>query len=117
MMLAVVDDDQYVGSALKRLLRVSGHDVLVFRSAEDFLAQQVHADCVIMDIQLPGISGLELEARMRGAGAVTPVVFITALHDAATCEVLQQTGMPCLRKPFDEERLLDAIARATGKDT
>ena len=116
MLLAVVDDDQYVRNALKRLLQASGHDVVVYCSAEDFLAQQVHADCVILDIQLPGMSGLELESRMRGAGSVTPVVFITALHDAATCEVLQRTGMPWLRKPFDEERLLDAIAKATGKD-
>ena len=110
--LAVVDDDLHVRSALKRLLCSCGHEVIVFSSAEDFLARQVDADCMILDLQLPGIGGLDLEARMRGAGSVTPIVFITALDDTMTREAILRTGMPWLRKPFDEEGLLNAIARA-----
>ena len=71
LVLAVVDDDPDVRSALRRLLRSHGHDVHAFESAEAYLAADCRADCAILDIQLPGLSGLDLEGRLREAGSGT----------------------------------------------
>src|SRR5688572_25759470 len=86
LVLAVVDDDPDVRRALLRLLRSHGHNVHLFVSAEAYLAGQCRPDCVIIDIHLPGINGLELAARMRRTGCEIPVVFITAHDDRATCD-------------------------------
>jgi FixJ family two-component response regulator len=114
LVLAVVDDDPDVRGALQRLLRSHGHDVHVFASAEDYLSDDCRPDCAILDIQLPGISGLDLATCLRREGRGTPVVFITAHDDRATQEAIRLTCMQSLRKPFDDEVLLDAIARATN---
>jgi FixJ family two-component response regulator len=113
--LAVIDDDSGVRIALRRLLAASGHDVQVFSSAEDFLARGTNPDCVILDVQLPGLSGFELEEQMRVSGSATPVVFITAHDSFAAREAFRRTRRPWVRKPFDHDRLLDAIAEATGE--
>jgi FixJ family two-component response regulator len=113
LVLAVIDDDRDIRSAVGRLLRSCGHDVHAFESGEAYLAMNCEADCAILDIHLPGISGLELEARLRLEGRGIPVVFITARDDPAVRAAVQQTHMPFLTKPFDEDVLLDAIARAT----
>lgn len=112
MNLAVVDDDSGVRNGLGRLLRACGHHVQLFSSAEDFLAQSVSADCVIVDVQLPGLSGIELERRLRGLGRAAPIVFITAQDNPGAREPFWRA--PCLRKPFDLDRLLDAIAEASS---
>jgi FixJ family two-component response regulator len=113
LVFVVVDDDRGVRRAVGRLLRSCGHVVHVFESAEAYLARDCRADCAILDIHLSGISGLELEGRLRQAGRGIPVVFITAHDDAATRAAAQDVCMPFLTKPFDEAGLLDAIARAT----
>ena len=114
LVLAVVDDDPDIRSALCRLLRSHGHEVHLFPSAEAYLAADCSADCAILDIQLPGISGLDLEGRLREAGSETTVVFITAHDDPQTREAIRRTRRPSLQKPFDEQGLLDALARATN---
>ena len=81
MMLAIVDDDEDVRQALARLLRSLGHQVKVYGSAEDFEAETVSVDCLILDVRLPGLSGPELRERLRRRGALTPVVFITGDSD------------------------------------
>ena len=111
--LVVVDDDMDIRRAVGRSLRSLGHEVLLFESGEAYLAQTCPADCAIVDIGLPGVSGIEMEARMRRNGCRMPVVFITAHDDLAT-RGLQQTPMPVLRKPVDEHDLLEAIAQVTG---
>jgi FixJ family two-component response regulator len=112
--LVVVDDDPHLRAAFRRMLTAWGHSVQLFASAEEFLAHEVTADCLILDIHLPGLTGFELEERMRLAGRCAPVVFISAHQDPAAQAAFVRIGRPWLRKPIDEGRLLDAIARATA---
>ena len=81
MNLAVVDDDVDVRTALNRLLRAMGHQVRLFASAEEFAGDGHHFDCVILDIRLPGLNGLELREQTRAAGRSLPLVFITGDGD------------------------------------
>ncbi len=97
------------------LLRSHGHSVTSFASAEAYLAQDVEAHCAILDIALPGISGLELVERMTLSGRLVPVVFITAHVESAVMAAVQRTRRPLLRKPLIEDDLLEAIARATSE--
>lgn len=113
--IAVVEDDGNVRTALRRLLCAIGHDVRLFASAEDYLAQDVAPDCLILDVHLPGLSGFELEERVRRSGVATAVVFITGYDSPAAREAFLRVRRPWLRKPFDEGLLLDAIARATAQ--
>jgi FixJ family two-component response regulator len=111
-LIGVVDDDPSVLKALGRLLRSAGFESVTFRSAEDFLArfQQRSFACVVLDIHLEGMSGLDLQAYLADAGIRLPIVFITAHDDVVTSEGLEQSGQRYLRKPVDENRLLGAIA-------
>ena len=110
--VVVVDDDERIRRAIGRLLRSHGHIVHVFDSAEAYLAEECRADCAILDIELPNISGLELSERLRANGRPIPVVFITAHDELHILAAVQQTRSPLLKKPIDEQELLDAIARA-----
>jgi CheY-like chemotaxis protein len=110
---AVVDDDMDIRHAVGRSLRSYGHEVHLFESGEAYLANNFDADCAIVDIGLPGVSGLEMEERMRRSGRNIPVVFITA-HDDLARRAAQKTPMPVLKKPIDESDLFDAIAQVTG---
>src|SRR6266536_5785864 len=92
--VAVVDDDDSFARALGRLLRAAGFEVRTYPSAEDFLAPTSlpQPDCLVLDIQLAGMSGLELQRRLRELGTLTPVIFVTA-HDATEVrEEAQQAG-------------------------
>ena len=116
--VAVVDDDPAFRRALERLLRGAGFDVETFTSAEDYLALGGAArhECLVLDVFLGGMTGLDLRNELARGGAPVPVVFITAHQDLAA--VKQAAGdAPCLRKPFDEELLFAAIARVTGETT
>ena len=108
--LAVVDDDDDVRAALSRLLRAMGHTVSLFTSAEDFERATVAADCVILDVRLPGASGLELRARLRSRAVATPVVLITGDGDWPAAGSAIDT--PLVTKPFDDDALAAAIAEA-----
>jgi FixJ family two-component response regulator len=110
--LVVIDDDEHVRRAVGRLLGSHGHLVNTFESAEAYLEDQHDADCLIVDIGLPGISGLELEQRIRRRGLHTSVVFVTAQDEASLAAAIEQTERRCLRKPFEDTCLLDAIARS-----
>ena len=78
--LVVIDDDEHIRRAVDRFLRSHGHRVHLFESAEAYLERTCEADCAILDIDLPGISGLELHERLKQEGRDLPIVFITA-HD------------------------------------
>ena len=112
--LAVVDDDLDVRRAMGRFLRSYGHDVHAFDSAEAYLAGNCAPDCAILDVELPGLSGPELEQRMRLEGRRVPVVFVSAHDDLMARTKAMQPGAQFLKKPLDEEGLLAAIAQATG---
>ena len=112
--VAVVDDEAPVRTALGRLLRLADYEVIAFPSGEEFLAalEVRHADCVVLDIHLPGLSGLEVQSRMRTRHNV-PVVFITASDDPALSgAVLKGGGVRLLRKPFSNNELLEAVGVA-----
>ena len=115
MNLIIVDDDPDIRRGLAILLRSHGHSVTVFASAEEYLAQEIDAHCVILDVALPGISGLELNERMKLSGRRLPVVFITAHVETAVMAAVRRTSRPLLKKPLVEDDLLDAIARATSE--
>ena len=113
--IAVVDDDASVRKSLSRLLRGAGFEVRTFSSAEGFLAREegCRPDCLVLDISLGGMSGLELRAKLAQAGVRIPIVFITAHDDAATLRGIRETPeTPFLRKPFDESNLFEAIGAA-----
>lgn len=114
MTLAVVDDDDDVRRALFRLLRAMGHEVKVFASAEDFEAESIAVDCVIVDVRLPGLSGLELRERLRNSIALTPVVLITGDGDRLARDVDGAVDTQVVTKPFDAATLAAAIADAVS---
>ena len=110
--LVVVDDDEEVRTALRRLLRAIGHNVRLFASAEEYEATPVAADCLIVDLRLPGLNGFELMERLRLRGSSTPIVFITGDGGPSPNDPTIHAGTPSLAKPFDEHDLIAAITRA-----
>jgi FixJ family two-component response regulator len=112
MTLAVVDDDDDVRRALFRLLRAMGHEVRVFASAEELEAESVAVDCAIVDVRLPGLSGVELRERLRNGLTRTPVVLITGDADRLARDGGGAVDTPVVTKPFDATTLAAAIANA-----
>jgi FixJ family two-component response regulator len=113
--IALVDDDALVRTALGRLLRLAGFEMSAFPSGEAFLASLGvrHPDCMNLDVHMPGLSGLDVQARLRAARIRIPVVFMTAADDLALEQVAQEAGGTwLLRKPFSNAELLHAIGSA-----
>ncbi|HET7617583.1 MAG TPA: response regulator [Vicinamibacterales bacterium] len=114
LVIVVVEDDDAYRRSIARLLRLYGHEVHVFGSSEGYLVRGRDADCAVVDIPLPGMSGLELERSMRQAHHRAGVVFISAHNDPRTRAAVEDAARELLTKPFDDEDLLDAIARAAA---
>jgi FixJ family two-component response regulator len=112
MTLAIVDDDDDVRTALSRLLRAMGHAVTVFASAEEFEAEALVVDCAIVDVRLPGLSGIELGQRLRSRTSPVPVVLVTGDGDRLSRDFPRPVDTPLLTKPFDDALLSAAIAEA-----
>jgi FixJ family two-component response regulator len=114
--VSVIDDDPAMLKAIERLLSAKGFDVEVFASAEAFLAGTASkATCLVLDIHLDGISGIELRRRLTASGSRLPVIFITALDDEASHKEAIEAGcVAYLRKPFLAHLLMGAIDKATG---
>ena len=113
--ISVVDDDESVGEAIKSLLTSLGFGVEVFNSAEDFLnsAELTETACLIADVRMPGMSGLELQRSLINVQIPVPIVFISAHDDGeARSRALEAGAVDFLRKPFSENALLGAIKRA-----
>ncbi len=116
----VVDDDASVRVALGRLIRSAGLEVETFVSAEDLLETwpSDSAGCLILDVQLPGLSGLELQSKLAASGSTVPIVFITAHDDPdARTQALNGGAAEFLEKPFDDEALITAIHTAIEAKT
>ncbi|MGC8494554.1 MAG: response regulator transcription factor [Syntrophobacteraceae bacterium] len=113
MVVSVVDDDDSVRRAMKRLLSSFGYDVEVFASAADFLVgSSAEKSVLVLDVQMPGMDGLELYNILSGAGANLPVIFITAHENPEVkAKAMQAGAVAFLQKPFDDKALLDAIDR------
>jgi FixJ family two-component response regulator len=113
--IAIVDDDESVQSALEDLIESEGLSVLCFGSAEQFLndGAQHKAACLIADIRMPGMSGLELQAKLRAEQCQIPIIFITAHGDAEMRIVAMREGaVEFLTKPFDDTVLLELVHSA-----
>jgi FixJ family two-component response regulator len=115
----VVDDDDSVRKALGRLLRANGYKVMAFESAEDFLVsdRDQSEGCIVLDIGLPGMSGLDLHEKLASSSQANyPVIFITAHDNPQWQDRAVKTGaVAYLRKPFDQQLLLDAIHAARSR--
>ena len=118
-LIAVVDDDQSVREALENLISSVGFEVKLFASAEDFLDSDtpLQTDCAILDVCLPGISGLELQHRLVADRKSIPVIIITAQGDDQTQDEAVAAGaIAFLKKPFKEEILLTALESALNRN-
>jgi FixJ family two-component response regulator len=115
LVVALVEDDESLRIALTRVLQNARLDVHPFGSAEALLASTGRYACLVLDIQLPGISGLQLADQLRTEGDRTPIVFLTGGGDDLVRDVKRRTGQACLTKPVDEATLLIAIATAALK--
>ena len=113
--IAVVDDEAPVRSALGRLLRLADFEVLDFDSGQaliDSLAQRV-PDCVLLDVHMPGLSGLQVHALLRVSHPLLQVIYITASDDAEVTQRASDAGASALlRKPFTNRALLEAVRSA-----
>jgi len=111
-LVSVVDDDESVREALPDLLREFGFSVEAFSSAEEFLASDAldRTGCLVLDIRMPGMSGLDLQRELTRRRAGIPIIFITAHGDETLRPRLIAAGAAdCLLKPFSETALLDAV--------
>jgi FixJ family two-component response regulator len=111
-LVAVVDDDSLLRDALRRLLKASGLGAVSFESAEDLLnsGQLQEISCLIADVRMPGLSGLELQARLKAEQCPVPIIFITAHGDAKMrIQAMRDGAVEFLTKPFDNAVLLEMV--------
>jgi|SRR5579871_6056198 len=115
-LISVVDDDASVRKSLDRLIRSARLEVALFASAEEFLDSNGprKADCLILDVRLPGMSGIELHRRLLARQFNVPVIFITAhgSDDRARSEAASDWTVAYFTKPFNADELLDAVTAA-----
>src|SRR5262245_15299026 len=117
--IMVVDDDSGVRNAMRSLLKSVGLDSALYASAQEFLAayQPSQPGCLVLDIRMPGMSGLELQQQLNLRGAVIPVIFMTGHGDVPMAvEAMQHGAFDFLQKPFRDQDLLDRIQKALEKD-
>lgn len=115
----IVDDDASVCKALKRLIQSMGFKVVVFDSAKNFLEQGSHERpaCLVLDVRMPGMSGIELQEQLRNAGVSIPIIFITGHANVSmTVEAMKAGALDFIEKPFDDQKLINAINQAIKKD-
>jgi FixJ family two-component response regulator len=114
-LVSIVDDDVSMRESLPHLLKLSGYESNAFSSAEDFLTSDCvsQARCLILDIAMPGMSGLDLQQEMARRGFAIPIIFITACRDEnLRPHVLAQGAKECLVKPFSASALINALKDA-----
>lgn len=117
LLVSIIDDDKDVRLALGALLTSIGYEVECFESAEAFLGDDKAAasGCIVSDIQMAGMSGVELARRLRAQGRDAPIILISAFATDAVRVQADRSGVHCLlEKPFNPEALLDEIEAATG---
>lgn len=117
--IAIVDDDASVREGLQSLIRSAGWRVETFVSAQEFLSRRgaEAPSCLILDLQLPGLSGLDLQERMAKVGLEIPIVFLTGHGNIpASVQAMKAGAVEFLTKPLDEQTLLQAIQEAIERD-
>ena len=116
--IAIVDDDQAVREALAELLQVTGFESRCFERADTFLADAAadDFDCLITDVRMPGIDGLELHERLRVFAPAMPVIFITSAHDPVTrARALESGAHAFLSKPIADGMILEQLESALAR--
>ncbi len=115
----VIDDDESVLKALSRLIRSVGFEVETFPSAGDFLNQRLPdcPSCAVLDVRMPGLSGFDLQEKLKQVGVEIPIIFITGHGDVPmSVRAMKAGAVDFLQKPFNDQELLDAIQRAVSFD-
>ena len=116
-MISIVDDDHAVREAVKSLVRSLGYSVSTFASAEEFLKSERLQDtsCLITDLHMPGMTGVELQDHLIADGHRMPIIFITAYPDDTVRARAMKAGAVCfMKKPFSEDHLVGCLDRALG---
>ena len=118
-MISIVDDDEFVRESTKALVRSLGHDARAFASAEEFLDSNLDdTSCLILDVHMKGLSGVELQELLIAQGRRTPIIFITAFPDERTrTHALDGGATGFLSKPFSDETLTTCLDLALAKRT
>jgi len=114
-MISIVDDDASVREATKELVRALGYSATAFASAEDFLTSEQLSEtaCLISDVQMPGLNGIDLQRRLIADGHRLPIIFITAYPDErARARALGAGAIGFLTKPYREESLIECLGQA-----
>jgi len=114
-LIAIIDDDEAMQDSLRDLLEAAGLAARCFGGAEDFLKSDLHrkAACLIVDIRMPKMSGLELQARLKEEQCTVPIIFITAHGDAGMrIQAMRRGAVEFLAKPFDHQLLLKRVRTA-----
>jgi FixJ family two-component response regulator len=117
-MVLIVDDDASVRKALGRLVRAAGYHVELFRCASEYLAREAppRPACLILDVRMPGMTGLELQRTIKGTPRALPIVFITGHGDESIRErTLAAGAVDVLYKPVDDQVLMAAIEQALSR--
>ena len=117
--VAIVDDDPWALDGLQRLIRSAGWRAKTFASAQEFLVRPDAEEptCLVLDLQLPGLSGLDLQKRMAEVGLEIPIIFLTGHGDIpASVRAMKAGAVEFLTKPVDEQKLLQAIQEAVERD-
>jgi len=112
LLVSVVDDDESVRESLPDLLNELGYSARTFSSPLEFLASDAldQTWCLLLDIAMPGMSGIELQAELKRQDKRIPIIFITATEDdAVRARVVELGAVACLRKPFSDTALLEAV--------
>lgn len=118
-LITVIDDDKSVRNSVKTLLRSAGYRVETFESAEAFLESGAAAQtgCLILDVRMAGMDGLELQVRLHDTDSHVPIIFITAHDDGALRQQAMQAGaIDMLHKPFAPRMLLSTVQTAIGRE-
>jgi len=118
-LVSIVEDDQFFRESMKRLMRSQGYSVEVFSSAADFLASPrfVETACLIADVHMPAMTGIELYSQLIEAGYTIPTILVTAYPNDADRDRAMKDGLVCyLRKPVDDEHLIQCLRAALDSD-
>jgi two-component system response regulator FixJ len=118
-MVYVIDDDEAVRYSLRLLIKSSGHAVTALASAQAFLQgyDPAQAGCLVLDVRMPGMNGLELQQELNRRGAIIPVIFVSGHADVPMAvEAMQHGAFDFLQKPYRDQDLLDRLAGALRKD-
>ena len=115
----IIDDDASIRKSLSRLLRSAGHTTETFASAEEFLGRE-HFNgigCLLLDVKMPGLSGMDLQEELGQADCSMPIIFITGHGNIPMgVQAMKRGAVDFLTKPFDDEELLQAVKKAIEKD-